>query len=221
MKTPALFVAAVAAAGLGLFASSGFRSDRTEAAQAASVSPAATSRPSAFTLQGEGAEVVASGARAPDAAASAGLVAEATTPEDVRDVLRFTRAATTNDQDALRHAALSSADPLVAGNALKALGRLKLISKDEALLALTSDPRQRVRQDAVTACGLDGGAPALARLEQALATGDASIRPLVLRSLGLIRGDASRRLIEGVASDPQASETDRAFARASLSRLGR
>lgn len=216
MRTPAIIVAVIVSAGLAALGSSGFRGARAEAVVAASAAPAAPSPARAHTLRRDGAEQAMSGVPTPDTRPSAVLVAQATSPQEVRDVLRFTREASKNDRQTLRRAALESADPLVAGNALKALGRLKLLSSDDALLALTADPRQRVRQDAVTACGLDGGAPALVRLEQALATGDATIRPLVLRSLGLIRGEPSRRLIEGVASDPHASETDRAFARAAL-----
>lgn len=108
---------------------------------------------------------------------------------------------------------------LVAGNAVKALGRLQAFCADAELLALTADGRLRVRQDAVTACGLDGGAAAIPYLEQALATGDASLRPLVLEALGRIGGPMAFTLVQGVAADAGTSTTDRVFARVALERM--
>lgn len=143
----------------------------------------------------------------------------ATTPAGVRDVLRITRSATSSDRAALRDAALHAFDPLVAGNAAKALGRLREFSADADLLALIEDPRPRVRQDAVKACGLDGGAAATPGLQRALATGDPNLRPLVLEALGKIGGPTARALVARVAADRDATATDRVFASAALERI--
>ena len=139
-----------------------------------------------------------------------------TTPEEVREVLHITREATAEDRSTLVDAALHAVDPLVVGNAVLALGRLKAFSSDAALLELVSDLRLRVRQDAVRACGLDGRDAALPQLQRALELGDASVRPLVLEALGRIGGTKARALLETVADDRTASKTDRVFARAAL-----
>lgn len=143
----------------------------------------------------------------------------ASTPAEVREVLRRTKAAGPKDLPVLRDAALNAKDPLVVGNAVKALGRLGVFNGDADLLALTADDRLRVRQDAVMACGLDGGAAAVPYLERVLATGEASLRPLVMEALGMIGGPAARELVQRVAADVAASRTDRVFALASLQRM--
>lgn len=148
-------------------------------------------------------------------------VMQATTPAEVREVLRLTATATARDVPALRAAALKATDPLVAGCASKALGRLRTFASDSELLALTADPRLRVRQDAVIACGLDGDAAALPHLERALVAGDPSVRPLVLDALGKIGGPAARVLVERVAADPAVGTTDRVFAQTALSVMTR
>ena len=144
---------------------------------------------------------------------------EARTPAEVREVLRLTKEATAANHSALREAALHAQDALVAGNAIKALGRLRLFSADPDLLALIADPRPRVRQDAVAACSLDGRSAAIPGLEKALTTGDAALRPLVLEALGRIGGSAARGLLERVAGDSGSSVTDRVFAHAALARV--
>jgi HEAT repeat protein len=140
-----------------------------------------------------------------------------TTPTEVREVLRSTRQATAQDRPALVEAALRAEDPLVAGNAARALGRLRSFSSDPDLLDLTSDPRLRVRQDAVIACGLDGGDAAIPCLEQVLVSGDASLRPLALDALGKIGGPIALERLRQVAADPAATEVERVFARSALS----
>ena len=171
------------------------------------------------------ADVVADGTLVPVAPADNGEraavfpIMRATTPAEVREVLRITKAATSQDRPALLDAALHAADPLVAGSAVKALGRLHGFTSEPALLALVTDPRLRVRQDAVTACGLDGRAAAIPHLERALATSDAALRPLVLEALGRIGGATARALVQRVAADPDAARTDRVFARAALERM--
>ncbi|MBK8181228.1 MAG: HEAT repeat domain-containing protein [Planctomycetes bacterium] len=109
-------------------------------------------------------------------------------------------------------AALGAEDPLVAGCAVRALGRLGVFTSDARLLALTADPRPRIRQDAVIACGLDGDPAAVPHLQQVLAESDASLRPLVLQALGKIGGPAAEEILHRVASDPGCTEIDRVFA---------
>lgn len=146
-------------------------------------------------------------------------ISTASTTSEVREVLHMTRAAGPKDLPVLRDVALHSQDPLVTGNAVKALGRLGAFTGDPDLLALTADVRLRVRQDAVMACGLDGGAAAVPYLEGVLATGEASLRPLVMEALGKIGGPAARELVQRVAADVAASRTDRVFALAALERM--
>ncbi|MCA8975644.1 MAG: HEAT repeat domain-containing protein [Planctomycetes bacterium] len=146
-------------------------------------------------------------------------VMQATTPAEVREVLRLTVAATAHAAPALRAAALQATDPLVAGAAGRALGRLRRFSADRELLALTADPRLRVRQDAVIACGLDGDVAAVPHLERVLAAADPRMRPLALDALGKIGGPTARALVERVAEDPAAGDTDRAFAQAALTAM--
>lgn len=165
-----------------------------------------------------GAEASASAAGSGEMSAKFPIMS-ATNPEEVRAVLRLTRGATAGDRPALLDAALNAEDPLVAGNAVKALGRLKAFASDPVLLALTTDPRLRVRQDAVIACGLDGGAEAIPYLEEAFAEGDTSLQPLIVNALGKIGGAAATKLLERVAADPEVSQTDRVFARAALVRM--
>lgn len=148
-------------------------------------------------------------------------VMKANTPALVRDVLRITGRATSADQPALRDAALHAEDPLVAGNALKALGRMERFSSDTALLAMTRDSRLRVRQDAIQACGLDGRPESIPSLELALADGDESVRPLVLEALGRIGGPAARAILLRIAEDPLSTTTEHVFARSALSALAR
>jgi len=151
--------------------------------------------------------------------ALAGLAGtKVTTPAEVREVLQATRSAKTADRGELVDAALRATDPLVAGNAALALGRLRAFHGDDELLALVSDSRERVRQDAVRACGLDGDASSLPTLERALEQGDATLRPLVLEALGEIGGEHALALIQRVADDEAASRTERVFARAALKR---
>ena len=146
-------------------------------------------------------------------------ILRATTPAEVREVLRITKAAGTRDVPALRHAALHAEDALVVGNAVKALGRLRAFAADAELLALTADDRLRVRQNAVVACGLDGDAAAIPHLERALAAGEASLRPLVLEALGRIGGPQALALVERIAVDPAVSQIDRVFARVALAKM--
>ncbi len=164
--------------------------------------------------------IAADTSRSSDVEASAFPVMQATTPADVRTVRRFCRAADHDDVDALRDAATRSADPLVAGNAMRALGRLGEFAGDAELEALLADDRQRVRQEAVIALGKSGSPAAVEQLLPLLDDGDPMLRPLVLQALGRLGGDEARAVLEGVLADETATEAERALARAGLDSRG-
>ncbi len=145
-------------------------------------------------------------------------VMQATTPAEVRTVTRFCRAAQQSDVDALRYAATRSPDPLVVGNALRALGRLGAFAGDAELEALLTDERQRVRQEAVIALGYSGSASAVERLAPLAEERDPLLRPLVLQALGRLGGEHARIVLESVLSDERSSEAERALAREGLAR---
>lgn len=160
--------------------------------------------------------------RAPEPAMRAGVgpPMAATTPEEVREVLAFTRGAGAEELESLRRMALESSDPLVAGNALRALGRLGTWSGDEELMALLDDPRARVRQDAVVALGQSRDPDAVAHLAPLLEEDDATLRALTIQALGRIGGERSRELLESMREDPRASDAERAFLRDALAAVG-
>jgi HEAT repeat protein len=145
-------------------------------------------------------------------------VMQATTPAEVRTVTRFCNKAGPGDIAALRHAATKSDDPLVVGNALRALGRLGAFAGDAELEALLADERQRVRQEAVIALGYSGSAGAVERLVPLAEERDPMLRPLVLQALGRLGGEQARAVLKSVLSDASSSEAERALAREGLAR---
>ncbi|MEW6744023.1 MAG: HEAT repeat domain-containing protein [Planctomycetota bacterium] len=146
---------------------------------------------------------------------------------DARAVVRFTESADHGDRDTLRRMALGSENPLVAGNAVRALGRLQAVVSDGALLALIEDPRPRVRQEVVRALGASGDRSAVPYLAQvmeetdaALNDGtDATLRCLAIQALGRLGGREAHALVAAIASDPDASNAERTFAKAALKAL--
>jgi len=146
---------------------------------------------------------------------------EAKTPEEVRQVLALTRSADSGSIPVLRHMALESADPLVVGNALRALGRLKAVSRDPALAGLIRDPRIRVRQESIMALGESADPKAVEALSPLVGEHDPRIRPLVIHALGRIGGEKARGLVEGVLEDVRATPQELAFARKALSSIDR
>ena len=140
------------------------------------------------------------------------------TPEDVRELVHFCREATSEHVLELRSVALSSDDPLVVGNALRALGRLHAVAKDPELIALVGDERPRVRQEVVVALGNSGYPPVVGDLLPLLDRGDAALRPLVLDALGRVGGTKARERLTEVLEDSSTSSIDRTFARAALAR---
>jgi len=147
------------------------------------------------------------------------LLMRATTPAEARQVVRYCRDATPADSAALHAAALGSADPLVAGNAARALGRVGALGNETDRLRLVSDPRLRVRQDAVIGLGLSGDPAVLDVLEPLLDSGDPSLTPLVLRAIGRIGGSRAGKLLEARLRAETATEVERAFAAEALRSL--
>jgi len=104
----------------------------------------------------------------------------------------------------------ASADPAVAGNAVRALGRLQALDV-AAVAGALRDARPRVRHEAIAALGQSGNAAAAPLLLPLLASGDGQARLLAISALAQLGAtDALRRLVEDPATDP----ATRAFARA-------
>lgn len=102
---------------------------------------------------------------------------------DLRVFLREVKAAGREDEDDLRHLALHSKDPLVAGNAIRALGRLGLVAGDEEWTALLDDPRMRVRQEIVRALGQSKDPRVAAVLHRMSNGNDPTLRTIAIHSL--------------------------------------
>ncbi len=136
-------------------------------------------------------------------------------PREVRSLRRFCGTARAADLPQLRRLALGSPDPLVSGNAIRALGRLGGIEAAEAEVLL-GDPNPRVRQEAAIALGESGDPDAVRILERVLERGDPVLRPLAIRSLGGIGTAEARQAIERAARADGATAVDRAFAAAAL-----
>jgi hypothetical protein len=152
------------------------------------------------------------------AGAAPGPLLEATTPEEARNVVRYASAAGKNAVEDLRWME-GAADPLVAGNALRALGRLGAAPADGSIQDRLDDPRPRVRQEAVVALGLSRDPGAVAALEGVLDCGEPELKPLAVQALGRIGGARALSALERRLEDPAASEVERAFAREALEAL--
>lgn len=140
----------------------------------------------------------------------------ATNPAEVRRVVKFCRKAGPESLASLRDAALRSPDPLVAGNALRALGRLGAVIDDPELVRLIEDPRQRLRQEAVLALGRSRSQAAVQHLAPLLEWDDPVLRPLVLQALASLGGERSREILRSVLDDDRSSATERLIARKGL-----
>jgi len=137
----------------------------------------------------------------------------ATTPAEVRQVVRSCRSAGPGDVPELRYAALRSPDPLVAGNAVRALGRLCALSGDPDLEALLADPRLRVRQETILALGQSADPAAAELLLPFLESPDPDLRPLAIRALGSLGADAGRAAVTALSGDPTLTEAERVLIR--------
>jgi HEAT repeat protein len=146
------------------------------------------------------------------------LVAAPRDQQDVGATVEFCDTATAADVPALRDVALTAPSPLAAGNAVRALGRLRAVAKDADVLALLGDPRERVRDETILALGESRDEAALDLLEPLARAGDEHRRDLAVRAVGRIGGERARAVLDRVASDPQAPASAAAFARAGIAR---
>lgn len=133
-------------------------------------------------------------------------------PAAVRALRAELRAAGVEDASRPEVLARHAADPLVAGNALRAMGRLGMATADRALGELVDDARPRVRQEAIVACGESGDRRHVPRLLQVLHGADEVERALAIRALGRLGGPEAARALFEVERDPEQSETARVFA---------
>ena len=143
------------------------------------------------------------------------LSGRAASAAEVRAVKRWTDHAERSDGDELLASALSAEDPLVVGNAMRALARLGRFD-DERLLGLIDDPRPRVRQELILALGDARLLGSVALLVGRYGGADESIRPLIVRSLGSIGGDEARRFLCTIRDDPSATPLERELAAVGL-----
>ena len=149
--------------------------------------------------------------------AAVGMQPPGSAHASMREWRRFCGSADRTAAAELRSAALTDADPLIAGNALRALGRLQLVACDPELRALLSDPRPRVRQEAVIAMGGCGDPTAVAAIAPLLQ--ESTLRSLAIQALGRLGGSQARALLDQVMGDPRSTPTDCAFARSALAQL--
>jgi len=163
----------------------------------------------------ERAPVPATAGVATDSRAASDAEIETTLPTPTpspQAAVRDARAAGADDVPRLTRVALESPDSLVAGNALRALGRLGAVESESELARLIDDERPRLRQEAVVALGASGDPASVPRLARVLDGGEPDLRPLALRSLGQIGGEEAEALLRAVLEDPAASAAERTFA---------
>ena len=148
--------------------------------------------------------------------ASGALVADPQSAQDVRWLVEFCDTATSADVAALRDVALNARNPLAAGNAVRALGRLHAMAKDRELLKLLDDSRDRVRDETILALGESRDSSTLVLLDPLLRSADAHVRALAARAVGRVGGESGRAVLSRVAADPAETPEVLAFARAGL-----
>jgi HEAT repeat protein len=139
----------------------------------------------------------------------------ARTPEEVRAVVGYCNGAGPDDVTDLRRLA-AGPDPLVAGNAVRALGRLGACPSGEELERLLADPRPRVRQEAIIALGWAGTDEAVERLERILDEDEASAAPLAIQALGRLGGEKARAVLSRRLARSTTDDVERAFLREAL-----
>ena len=110
-----------------------------------------------------------------------------------------------------------SPDPALAGNAIRALGRLQAADDLPDIAGLLRDPRPRVRHEAIAALGQSGNQDAARWLQPLLYGGDGQARLLAIQSLVQLGADSELRRL---AADPATEPGTRAFLRAATRPLG-
>jgi hypothetical protein len=104
-------------------------------------------------------------------------------------------------------------DALVAGNAIRALGRLRAVHSDPELVAMLHDGRPRVRGEVVLALGECGDPAMAARLQPLLGESDQGTAMLAVQALMRLGATAP---VAALAGDPAAPPQLRQFAGAAL-----
>jgi len=137
--------------------------------------------------------------------------------KESREVVAFARAAGLTEVASLERM-LEVDQPLVVGNAVRALGRLGLFTPDSKYSSFLKDGRPRVRQESVRALGLCGDPAAVPRLEQIVTSGTSDERRLALEALGELGGAAARSALERIVP---VDATERAFHERAMRRVDR
>ncbi|MBK9129985.1 MAG: HEAT repeat domain-containing protein [Phycisphaerales bacterium] len=114
-------------------------------------------------------------------------------PQAARALVLDCRTAGPRDVPRLR-TMLADPDPLVVGNALRALVRLRALAGID-LFALLADPRLRVRQEAVLAMQATGDARYVPALESCRAEKMPQLADLVDRAVATLCPDLRRMLV--------------------------
>ncbi|MBK8978255.1 MAG: HEAT repeat domain-containing protein [Planctomycetes bacterium] len=146
----------------------------------------------------------------------AGFAPEPQTMADVHALRARTAAATAEAIPALRRTALAAGNPLAAGLALQALGRLRAVAGDAELLALVDDPRPRVRQELVAALGTSGDPTCATTLAAATRDADETTRTLAIRALGVLGGRAAHSELQRLQARTDLTRVERTFLRDAL-----
>lgn len=149
------------------------------------------------------------------------LVADPVTQDELREMIAFCDTASVADRDALREVALQSANALAAARAVRALGRLRILSEDPQILALLADPRERVRHETIVALGDSGDVDVVPLIEPLVTSEDAKVRVLAIHALGRIGGERAQAVLHRIVESSTASREDVAFARAALANANR
>lgn len=150
------------------------------------------------------------------------LPQEARCPDEARHVVRATRAAAAADLPFLRETALGSTDPLLAGNAVRALGRLGAPEDVWRIAGMLDDPRPRLRQEAVLALGTCGDPESINELVPFLDDDDPGFRALAILSIGRVGGPRALEELEALEAAMgrrDRSDAERAALRDALRRI--
>jgi hypothetical protein len=121
-----------------------------------------------------------------------------------RTKAEFRHAAAIGDEPALRRLALTAEDPVCAGNAVRALGRLRAVAGDPDLVGLLDDPRPNVRDQLILALGSSGRPEAIELLEPLLRASDRKVRILATQAVGDIGGPRADTLLAEIFADREA-----------------
>lgn len=119
------------------------------------------------------------------------------TKAEMRELVEFAGNASYAQLPSLE-AMLTAEQPLVVGNAVRALGRLGLFTAGSKYAKFLDDERPKVRQESVRAMGVSGDDGAIPYLERVLASGDTALRRLAIAALGEIGGAGAIEALERV-----------------------